>query len=92
MYEGEEESMKLNKNQKKFLFDNYYLDSKMLDSLVYKGWENFWIDGFKFELDTNLNRWNMRTLSLVDKDLNYEVMSFDLNFQENDFDELLKIS
>lgn len=34
--------MKLNDKQKQFLFDNYYVDAKVLDSLVYKGWENYW--------------------------------------------------
>ena len=81
----------LNNKQKQFLFDNYYVDAKVLDSLVYKGWENYWINNYEFELDTTLNKWNMRTLTLVDKDNMCRDIEFDLNFQDNDFETLLKI-
>ena len=83
--------MQLNDNQKKFLFENYYVTSKTLDSLTYEGWENYWIKNFDFELDTNLNRWNMRTLKIFDKESLKIFIETDLNFQENDFEVLLEI-
>jgi hypothetical protein len=84
-------SMKLNDNQKRFLFDNYYIDSKVLDSLTYRGWENYWINNFEFNLDTSLNRWNMRTLQIVYKDTKEVYIEVNLNFQVNDFKILLNI-
>ena len=83
--------MQINDNQKKFLFENYYVTSKTLDSLTYEGWENYWIKNFDFELDTNLNRWNMRTLKIFDKESLKIFIETDLNFQENDFEVLLEI-
>ena len=83
--------MQLNDNQKKFLFENYYVTSKTLDSLTYEGWENYWIKNFDFELDTNLNRWNMRTLKIFDKESLKIFIETDLNFQENDFEVLIEI-
>jgi hypothetical protein len=85
--------MKLNDNQKKFLFDKYYVDAKVLDSAIYAGWEDYWINNYDFELDTDINRWNMRTLSIIDKDPVFKCQDivFDLNFQDNDFETLLAI-
>ena len=85
--------MKLNTNQKKFLFDRCYVDAKVLDSAIYAGWEDYWINNYDFELDTNLNRWNMRTLRLIDKDtvIKCQDLVVDLNFQDNDFETLLTI-
>ena len=60
--------MKLNDSQKRFLFDTYYIDARVLDSLTYKGWEDYWINNFDFELEVNKNRFNMRTLRLIYKD------------------------
>ena len=39
-------NMKLNNKQKQFLFDNYYVTSKVLDALVYKGWQDYFIKNF----------------------------------------------
>ena len=83
--------MQLNDNQKKFLFENYYVTSKTLDSLTYEGWENYWIKNFDFELDSYLNNWNMRTLKITDKENPKYFIQVELNFQENDFDTLLEI-
>ena len=83
--------MQLNDNQKKFLFENYYVTSKTLDSLTYEGWENYWIKNFDFELDSYLNNWNMRTLKITDKENPKYFIEVELNFQENDFDTLLEI-
>ena len=83
--------MKLNDNQKRYLFDNYYIDARVLDSLTYKGWEDYWINNFDFELDVNKNRFNMRTLRLIDKDTKEISTEFNLNLQGNDFETLLKI-
>lgn len=83
--------MKLNDNQKRFLFDTYYIDARVLDSLTYKGWEEYWINNFDFELEVNKNRFNMRTLRLIDKDTKEVSTEFNLNLQGNDFETLLKI-
>ena len=83
--------MKLNDNQKRFLFDTYYIDARVLDSLTYKGWEDYWINNFDFELEVNKNRFNMRTLRLIDKDTKEVSTEFNLNIQGNDFETLLKI-
>lgn len=83
--------MKLNDNQKRFLFDTYYIDARVLDSLTYKGWEDYWINNFDFELEVNKNRFNMRTLRLIDKDTKEVSTEFNLNLQGNDFETLLKI-
>jgi hypothetical protein len=83
--------MKLNNNQKRFLFDTYYIDARVLDSLTYKGWEDYWINNFDFELEVNKNRFNMRTLRLIDKDTEEVSTEFNLNLQGNDFETLLKI-
>jgi hypothetical protein len=81
----------LNNKQKQFLFDEYYLTSKVLDSLVYKGWEQYFIKNFHWRLDTNLNRWNMRELVLISKETGEEYYNISLNFQGNDLNTLLKI-
>lgn len=83
--------MKLNNNQKRFLFENNYLDAKCLDSLTHKGWEEYWINNYDFELDLNLNGWNMRTLTLIDKDNMCRNIEIDLIFQNDDFNKLLSI-
>ena len=82
--------MKLNKKQKQFLFDNYYVDAEVLDALTYKGWQNYYIDNFTWVLSENLNMWRMRTLTIFNKD-NEIYEQFDLNFQGNDFAELKKL-
>jgi hypothetical protein len=83
--------MKLNDNQKRFLFNTYYIDARVLDSLTYKGWEDYWINNFDFELEVNKNRFNMRTLRLIDKDTKEVSTEFNINLQGNDFETLLKI-
>ena len=59
--------------------------------MTYKGWEDYWINNFDFELDVNKNRFNMRTLRLIDKDTKEISTEFNLNLQGNDFETLLKI-
>ena len=39
---------KLNKKQKQFLFDNYYVTAKVLDACVEEGWQNYFIKWFNF--------------------------------------------
>ena len=81
--------MKLNKSQKQFLFENNYLTSKVLDSLTYKGWENYFIKNFDFEL-AGKDRYGLERLYLKDKktkDIEYTV---GLIFQDNDYFRLLE--
>ena len=81
----------LNDNQKQFLFDEYYVTSKVLDAYTYSGWQNFYIKNFIWKLDTNYNRWNMRTLVLVNKGTGEEDFNINLNFQGHDFAVLMKL-
>ena len=82
--------MKLNKNQKRFLFDKNYITAKVLDSLTYKGWENYFIKNFDFEL-AGKDRYGLEKLYLKDKktkDIEYIV---ELIFQNDDYKKLLEI-
>lgn len=82
--------MKLNNKQKQFLFDNYYVTAKVLDALTYKGWENYFIKSFDWEL-VGKDIYGFERLYLKDKkskDIEYTV---GLNFQDNDYQKLLKI-
>jgi hypothetical protein len=82
--------MKLNDRQKQFLVDWGYVTPKTLDSLTHKGWENYFIKNFDWELDLHLNNWGMNDLILTDRenDITYEVM---LNFQGGDLSDMLHI-
>jgi hypothetical protein len=82
--------MKLNDRQKQFLVDWGYVTPKTLDSLTHKGWENYFIKNFDWELDLHLNNWGMNDLVLTDRenDITYEVM---LNFQGGDLSDMLHI-
>ena len=75
--------IKLNDRQKRFLFDNDYVTAKVLDAEVYRGWENYFIDNFKWELETMENKYYMYPLYIKDKtgDYVYRVL---LNFQNED--------
>lgn len=82
----------LNDKQKQFLFDEYYVTSKVLDAYTYSGWQNFFIKNFIWKLDTEFNRWNMRDLVLISKETGEETFNIGLNFQGTAFAALLKIS
>ena len=82
----------LNDKQKEYLFKKYYVDAKVLDSAAdYDGWQNYWIKNYTWKLQLELNHWNLRTLTLQPKDNVGRDIEFDLNFQGNDFKELMKI-
>lgn len=82
--------MKLNNKQKQFLFDNYYVTAKVLDALVYEGWQNYFIKSFDWEL-AGKDIYGFERLYLKDKkskDIEYTI---GLNFQDNDYQKLLEI-
>jgi hypothetical protein len=82
--------MKLNNKQKQFLFENNYITAKVLDALTYKGWENYFIKNFDFEL-AGQDRYGLERLYLKDKkseDIEYTV---GLIFQDDDYEKLLGI-
>jgi hypothetical protein len=82
----------LNDNQKQFLFDKkIYVDREVLDSLNYKGWENYFIKNFYWKLETELNCWRMRELVLINKETGEIDYTIELNFQRNDLKTLLEI-
>jgi hypothetical protein len=89
--------MKLNDKQKQFLVDWGYITPKTLDSLTHKGWENYFIENFDWELDLHLNHWGMNDLVLTEKvpsypDIDYEI-KYDvmLNFQGGDLSDMLNL-
>lgn len=84
--------IKLNDNQKQYLFDKHYVTRKVLDSLSYVGWKKFFIENFNWSLDLSFNKWYMNDLILVDKDTSEESYRIYLNFQEEDLTKLLNIS
>ena len=82
----------LNDKQKQFLFDKrIYVDREVLDSLNYKGWENYFIENFHWKLETDLNCWRMRELVLISKRTSEIDYKIELNFQGNDLKTLLDI-
>lgn len=82
----------LNDNQKQFLFDKkIYVNREVLDSLNYKGWEKYFIKNFHWKLETELNRWRLRELVLINKETGEIDYTIELNFQGKDFKALLEI-
>lgn len=85
--------MKLNKSQKQFLFENYYVDAQVLDACVEPGWMNYFIRCFDWKLEDVQERWSGQKygqLKLVDKDDKRVAYDFMLIFQGNDYFRLLK--
>ena len=87
--------MKLNKQQKQFLFDNYYVTARVLDAAVEPGWKDYFIKCFNWSL---ANMWEGKsgqkygTLKLIDKkdkDFTYDI---GLIFQGNDYFKLLNLT
>lgn len=95
--------MKLNKKQKQFLFENYYVDSRVLDAALEPGWQNYFIRCFDWKLVDIGERWSGQkygTVKLVDngksimgKATKGEVdYTINLIFQGNDYFRLLKLA
>ena len=81
--------LNLNDNQKQFLFDEYYVDSKVLDALTYKGWEKYFIKNFIWKLTIIPNGWSELVLINIETpEIEYNIS---LNFQGNDLEKLLSI-
>ena len=80
---------KLNKKQKQFLFDNYYVTAKVLDACVEEGWQNYFIKWFTWELSLNEDMYGFNRLYLRDKDNGDIEYTIGLNFQNNDLQTLL---
>jgi len=95
--------MKLNKKQKQFLFENYYVDSRVLDAALEPGWQNYFIRCFDWKLEDVQERWSGQkygTLKLIDNgksimgaatkgEVDYTI---DLIFQGNDYETLRKVA
>ena len=81
----------LNDNQKKFLLKEYYVDAQALDACRERGWEDYFIKYFNWVLELELNCWNMRLIQFIDIETNEIIIEYNLNFQNDDFDKLLKI-
>jgi len=90
--------MKLNKKQKQFLFENCYITSKVLDACVEKGWQDYFIKCFDWELDGK-DQYGFDKLYLIDngksilgKDTKGDICyRIGLNFQDNDYNILLSL-
>lgn len=90
--------MKLNKKQKQFLFDNCYVDAKVLDAATYKGWQDSFIKYFDWSLEGR-DQYGFEKLYLIDNgksilgdatkgDICYRI---GLNFQDDDYDKLMSL-
>ena len=87
--------MKLNKQQKQFLFDNYYVTAKVLDACVEPGWQDYFIKCFDWSLEGK-DQYGFEKLYLIDNgksvlgDLNKGDICYriGLNFQGSDFTKL----
>jgi len=79
---------KLNKKQKQFLFDNYYVTAKVLDAATLPGWQNYFINEFDWTLEGK-DQYGFEKLYLKDKgtdDIEYRV---GLIFQNDDYAKLI---
>ena len=79
--------MKLNKSQKQFLFDNYYVTAETLDAYVEPGWKDYFVKYFDWSLEGK-DQYGFEKLYLIDKkskDIEYRL---GLNFQGSDFETL----
>ena len=90
--------MKLNKKQKQFLFDNYYITAKVLDAAVEEGWKDFFIKCYDWSLEGK-DQYGFEKLYLIDNgksalgnltkgDICYRI---GLNFQDDDYNRLLSL-
>ena len=86
---------KLNKAQKQFLFENRYVDAKVLDACGEPGWQNYFIDWFDWKLE-NVSESSLGqkfgTLKLIDKSDKSIAYEIDLIFQDDDYAKLLELA
>lgn len=80
--------IRLNKKQKRFLFDNYYVTARALDALEVKGWQDFFVNHYKWEL-RGKDKYGLERLYLKDED--GICFTLGLNFQGSDYKDLLSI-
>ena len=86
--------MKLNKKQKQFMFSHYYADARVLDAALEPGWQNYFIKCFDWKLVDISERWSGQKygqLKLVDKEDKRVAYDYMVIFQNNDYEELLKL-
>lgn len=76
--------MKLNKSQKQFLFDNYYVTAETLDACVESGWKDYFIKYFDWSLEGK-DQYGFEKLYLIDKNSKDIEYRLGLNFQGSDF-------
>ena len=88
---------KLNKKQKEFLFEHYYVTAKVLDAAVYEGWKDYFINYFDWSLDGK-DQYGFDKLYLINNgksklgkkgDIEYRI---GLNFQDDDYSKLSSLS
>ena len=79
--------MKLNKSQKQFLFDNYYVTAETLDACVEPGWKDYFIKSFDWSLEGK-DQYGFEKLYLIDKNSKDIEYRLGLNFQGSDFETL----
>jgi len=88
--------MKLNKKQKQYLFDNYYVTAKVLDACLEAGWKDYFINYFDWSLEGK-DQYGFEKLYLINNgksklgkkgDIEYRI---GLNFHDDDYYTLLDI-
>ena len=82
--------MKLNKKQKRFLFDNYYVTAKVLDAATTPGWQDYFINNFDWTLEGK-DQYGFEKLYLKDKDTKDIDYRIGLIFQDDDYNKLMNI-
>jgi len=75
--------LKLNKLQKQFLFENCYVTAKVLDAAESKGWQDYFISSFDWQLEDTPNQYGFYMLHLVAANGEYWY-NIGLNFQGKD--------
>lgn len=83
-------AFKLNDNQKRFLFDEGYLDQKTLDSLSFKGWQDYFIDNFDWTLGTTPSWGGWYRIIIASKDKDGIEYQCELNLKD-DFEKIKRI-
>ena len=83
--------MKLKRKQKEFLFENYYVNAKVLDACVESGWKDYFMDCFDWLLSSTPNKYELIPLRLVEKESGMVFYTLGLNFQDNDYEKLMSL-
>lgn len=83
--------MELNNNQKNFLLDKHYVTYRTLDAAPEEGWEDYFINEYKWEFSPTKNRWRMYELNLIGIGTNFDEIDQMLNLTPRDLQTLMSL-